>query len=105
MALHPERWRAFQFTHPFATCLPGSRKGQIERKQQMQFNRNEIIIPHSSRYPDGALVVDGYDDNGRLLAHPVGGGLQFVIGTDKQAQLRRVPADEQKNPCVRRAQL
>lgn len=71
----------------------------------MQFNRNEIIVPHSSRYPNGALVVDGYDGAGRLLAHPVGGGFQFVIGTDNQAQLRRVAAEEQKNLRVRRAQF
>lgn len=71
----------------------------------MRFNRNETIVPHDNRYPEGALVVVGYDEVGRLLAHPVGGGFQFVIGTEKQAQLRRVTAEEQKNPSVRRAQF
>ncbi|MEN9675160.1 MAG: hypothetical protein RIS76_1056 [Verrucomicrobiota bacterium] len=71
----------------------------------MQFNRSEIIVPQGNRYPDGALVVDGYDGVGRLLAHPVGGGLQFIIGAEQLAQLRRVAAEERRNPRLRRAQF
>ena len=64
----------------FAACLLGSRKGQIERKQQMQmkFIKSESLVPHNNTYPEGALVADDY--------HGVKGGehagLEQLLGRD-----------------------
>jgi hypothetical protein len=45
----------------------------------MKFQKGEIIVREDTRYPEGALVVDGFDTSGNLLAHPLGGGLQLII--------------------------
>lgn len=45
----------------------------------MKFDNGEIIIRDDLAYPDGALIVDGFDASGSLLAHPMGGGLQLTI--------------------------
>ena len=43
------------------------------------FTQGEIIVRDDHKYPDGAVVVDGIDERGHLLVHPVGGGLQFAV--------------------------
>lgn len=45
----------------------------------MSFRRGDIILRDDLAYPEGALVVDGFDTNQNLLAHPMGGGLQRTI--------------------------
>jgi hypothetical protein len=71
---------------------------QITKKRKMAFKKGDIIIKVGAVYPHGALVVDGYDDQGRLLAHPEGGGLQYVFMPAAQQKFRHVPPDEQKGP-------
>jgi hypothetical protein len=43
----------------------------------MKFSKGKIICREDLGYPEGALVCDGYDDAGRLLAQlldePAGG--------------------------------
>jgi hypothetical protein len=41
------------------------------------FTREEIIVRDDLKYPEGAVVVDGIDERGHLLVHPLGAGLQF----------------------------
>jgi hypothetical protein len=61
----------------------------------MNFTKGDIVVPESARYPEGALLVDGYDEIGRLLAHPIGGGIEIRI--DKaRAEGFRVVSDEEK---------
>jgi hypothetical protein len=43
------------------------------------FPQGEIIVRNDLKYPDGAVVVDGMDERGLLLVHPLGGGLQFSV--------------------------
>ena len=45
----------------------------------MSFQKNEIIVRDDMKYPEGALVVDGYDASGTMLVHPLGGGFQIRI--------------------------
>ena len=45
------------------------------------FNKGDIVVRTDATFPEGAMVVDGYDETGRLLAHTVGGGLQYTIGS------------------------
>lgn len=47
------------------------------------FRPNEVIVREDLDYPDGALVVHGYAEDGSLLAFPKGGGVQY-----------RIPAEE-----------
>jgi hypothetical protein len=79
-------------------CL-GNKKGvkmQITKEREMAFNKGDIIIKAGAVYPHGSLAVDGYDDQGSLLAHPEGGGLQYVFTPADQQTFRRVPPHEQK---------
>lgn len=70
----------------------------------MTFRRGEIIVRNDSTYPQGALVVDGYDDAGNLLSHPMGGGPQFLISQSDVA--RFVVADSwERTPIFRRARF
>jgi len=68
-----------------------------------QFNKGDVLVPADKRYPSGALVADGYDSRGCLLAHPQGGGLQFIIAPSKAARLRVVPEYERLTTAWRRA--
>ena len=68
---------------------------------QMTFNKNEVIIRHGQEYPTGAMVVDGYDQEGNLLAHPLGGGLQYKIGAEQQENLRLVTPRERRSAPFR----
>jgi hypothetical protein len=69
------------------------------------FKNGDVVIKARSVYPNGALVVDGRDPNGRLLAHPLGGGPQYAISTRSEAELRIVTVEEQSKPLWRRARF
>jgi len=62
----------------------------------MKFDKGDILVPKAKQFPDGALFVDGHDEAGRLLAHPLGGGPQLVIAGDKLSTFRVVPETEQR---------
>ena len=63
----------------------------------MSFQKNDIIIRDDGAYPEGALVVDGFDAQNQLLAHPLGGGLQITIPTADFARFRvATPAELQR---------
>jgi hypothetical protein len=60
----------------------------------MKFQKGDTIIPVQSVYPAGALTVDGYDQYGSLLAHPLGGGFQCCFKQNNNLKFRIVHADE-----------
>lgn len=35
----------------------------------MKYTKGEILVPKTKHFPDGAIVVDGYDSKGLLRAH------------------------------------
>jgi len=45
----------------------------------MKFIKGDIVCRKDLDYPEGALLCDGYDDAGQLLAHPLGGGFQLTV--------------------------
>ena len=47
------------------------------------YEKGTVLVPQGRR----AVVVDGYDANGNLLAHPVGGGLPRVINPNQDGAL------------------
>jgi len=59
------------------------------------FMQGEIIVRNDLKYPGGALVVDGVDDQGCLLAHPLGGGLQFSVPPREVGRFESVDPAEQ----------
>lgn len=67
--------------------------------------KGAILVPCDRQYPDGALVVDGYETGGSLLAHPLGGGFQFTITPAEAARLRPVGGGEQQSPLYRKAKF
>jgi hypothetical protein len=60
----------------------------------MKFSKGEIICREDLAYPEGALVCDGYDDAGRLLAHPQGGGFQLTVPAQDEPRFRVVAEGE-----------
>ena len=72
---------------------------------QSGFKTGDVVIKARLVYPTGALVVDGRDARGRLLAHPLGGGPQYIVSSKGESELRIVAADEQKQPLWRRTRF
>jgi hypothetical protein len=60
----------------------------------MKFSKGEIIRREDLAYPEGALVCDGYDDAGLLLAHPLGGGFQLTVPAQDEPRFRIVAEGE-----------
>lgn len=58
------------------------------------FSEGEVIVRDDLKYPDGALVVDGLDAEGCMLAHPLGGGFQLVVPPEDLSRFQRVEAAE-----------
>jgi hypothetical protein len=59
------------------------------------FTQGEIIVRDDLKYPDGAVVGDGLDTRGRLLVHPLGGGLQFALPLCEIGRFQSVEPAEQ----------
>lgn len=71
------------------------------KERTMRFKKGDIIIKADAVYPHGALDVDGYDEQGGLLAHPRGGGFQCALRPAAARLFRRVTSDEQQEPLWR----
>jgi hypothetical protein len=67
----------------------------------MKFSLGDVLVPKGKEYPDGALVADEYDDAGRLMAHSVGGGLQYYVGAEAAVGLRVVDDAERERALFR----
>jgi hypothetical protein len=61
----------------------------------MRFSKGEVICREDLAYPEGALVCDGYDAAGRLLAHPLGGGFQLTVPARDEPRFRVVAEEEE----------
>jgi hypothetical protein len=67
----------------------------LEWQGMPMFTQGEIIVRNDLKYPDGAVVVDGIDERGRLLVHPLGGGLQFYVPPPEVGRFESVDPAEQ----------
>jgi hypothetical protein len=65
----------------------------------MKFTRGDMVVPVGGKYPEEALVVDGYDEAERLLAHPLGGGFERTISAAQAELLRIVDEAERAQIC------
>lgn len=68
----------------------------------MSFRKGDIIVRADAAYPEGALIVDGFDGDQGLLSHPMGGGLQLIIPPSEIARFM-IPDELEKTPVFRRA--
>lgn len=68
----------------------------------MLLSKDEIICREDLGYPEGALVCDGYDTAGALLAHPLGGGFQMSIPAHDERRFRAVAEAEKEAALFRR---
>lgn len=71
----------------------------------MRFTKGNTIIPAEKPYPEGAMIVDGYESDGTLLAHPLGGGLQYRFKPEAERKFRIVEKNEASSPPWRRAKF
>jgi len=60
----------------------------------MKYSKGDILVPKGKQYPDCAIVVDGYDEQGRLVIHPMGGGLETHLTVVGASVLRLVSEAE-----------
>ena len=71
----------------------------------MKFSKGEIICREDLGYPEGALVCDGYDGAGRLLAHPLGGGFQLTVAAQDEPRFRLMAEGERAVALFRRGRF
>jgi hypothetical protein len=71
----------------------------------MKFSMGDILVPKAKQFPEGALVVDGHDDVGRLLAHPLGGGFQLTLKAGTEARFRVADGSERERALFRQAKF
>jgi hypothetical protein len=69
-----------------------------------KFEPNQVIIREDLDYPQGALVVHGYAEDGSLMAFPEGGGFQYLIPSEEIPRFHLVP-EEEKNVKIFRKTL
>lgn len=65
--------------------------------RKLTFSKGDILIPFNKVYPDGAILCDGYESDGTLLGHPVGGGLQYRLKAGSEGMFRAVGQSEIEN--------
>ena len=68
------------------------------------FEANQIIVRSDFDYPEGALVVHGYAEDGSLLAFPRGGGVQYRIPADELGKFE-VVSDEERVSVFKKARF
>ena len=76
-----------------------------EHEDHVMFKKGDIIIKSEAAYPTGALVVDGYDEQGRFTAHPLGGGVQYFFKSSTEKRFRIVSEDEKRKPIWKRSKF
>jgi len=73
---------------------PPSEQTALPRQRMNAFEKNQVIVRDDGKFPSDALVVVGYEMDGSLLAHPLGGGLQFQIPADEVVRFSAVSEGE-----------
>ncbi len=75
----------------WTSVLSSSNQSRIRMKG---FKQGEIILQDGGKHPDESLAVDGFDGEGNLLAHPLGGGFQISIPADSVPRFSAVQVEE-----------
>ena len=72
---------------------------------EVKFCAGDILVPKAEEFPKHAIVVDGYDDKGRLRFHPLGGEGQARLDKFDASMFRLVEEWERAATLFRRAQF
>jgi len=73
-----------------------------EKVAVMSFSKGDVIVRFDATYPQNALVVDGFDHDQNLLAHPMGGGLQLIIPSEHLSRFQ-IAESVERTPIFRRS--
>jgi hypothetical protein len=60
----------------------------------MKYSKGDILVPKAREYPDGAIVVDGYDKKGLLKAHLLQGEARLRLSAVSASVFRLVGEGE-----------
>ncbi|HWV98501.1 MAG TPA: hypothetical protein VNZ64_02295 [Candidatus Acidoferrum sp.] len=71
----------------------------------MKYSKGDILVPKGKQFPDCAIVVDGYDDAGRLVMHPLGGGIEQHLTAVSASLFRLVDEGERAGALFRRGRF
>lgn len=71
----------------------------------MKFKKGDIIVPVEAVNQGEAMTVDGYECDGTLLVHPLGGGFQYRFKPGAEKQFRIVPNAEAEASLWRQARF
>lgn len=71
----------------------------------MKFSKGDVLVPKGKQFPESAIVVDEYDTRGRLLMHPMGGGMQARLDAVSASVFRLVDEVERAGTLYRRARF
>jgi hypothetical protein len=71
----------------------------------MKFSKGEVICREDLSYPEGALVCDGYDTRGRMLAYPLGGGFELTVPKQDLGRFRVVADAERATSLFHQGQF
>jgi hypothetical protein len=71
----------------------------------MKFSKGDILVSKGKQFPDCAIVVDGYDERGRVLMHPMGGGMQACLDAVSASVFRVVGEGERAGALFHRGRF
>src|SRR5579864_4500346 len=71
----------------------------------MKYSKGDILVPKGKLFPESAIIVDGYDARGRLLLHPMGGGMQARLDAASVSVFRLVDEVERAWRLYRRGRF
>jgi hypothetical protein len=59
--------------------------------------KGDVLVPVGKMFPEGAVVVNGYDKQDRMMVHPLGGGPQSYVFLEYYSKFRSVdPAEKSR---------
>ena len=71
----------------------------------MKYNKGDILVAKGKEFPDGAIVVDGYDSKGLLRAHTLEGEATMRLTALSAGVFRLVSQGELVGPLFRRGRF
>lgn len=71
----------------------------------MKYSKGDVLVPKAKDFPDGAIVVDGYDKKGLLMAHLLQGEAGLRLSALSASVFRLVDEGERVGALFRRGRF
>ena len=71
----------------------------------MKYSKGDILVPKAKHFPDGAIIVDGYDSKGLLMAHLLQGEAGLRLSALSASVFRLVDEGELAGALFRRGRF